>query len=171
MNGRTKNLAVAGGAVALLGIIGVNVLVAPSSPAPPLPLPAASPSTETADTEPVAGSLVDPSPAASGAETSPSISPASVPQRHSYAIGLHELQGLPPDAAAGTTFELWVTWEPPLTEEPRLERLIGDVLLERVIPGTVPEAPVTALLSVPSERTGDLIYADTFGRLSVVLPG
>lgn len=57
-----------------------------------------------------------------------------------------------------------------MTRGPRLQKLIGDVVLERIIPGTVPEAPVTVLLSVPEGRVGDLIYADRFGRLSVILP-
>ncbi|HEV2754600.1 MAG TPA: hypothetical protein VG318_02335 [Actinomycetota bacterium] len=162
MTPRTKNLAAAGGAVALLGIIGVNVLVSPP-PAAPAPIAAPARSASPDETAPA------PSPSAiASAPVDAAVPPA--PARRSYAVGLHDLQGLPPDAAPGTTFELWVTWEPPVTEEPRLDRLIGDAVLERVVPGTVPEAPVTVLLSVPAERTGDLIYADTFGRLSVVLP-
>ena len=172
MTQRTKNLAIAGGAVAMLGVIGVNVLVTPAAPSPPAPLAGArvSPGPEILPS-PLASEVTG---AAGTAAVSPGIPAAGTPPaaaRRSYAVGLHELQGLPPDAAPGTSFELWVTWEPPVTEEPRLARLIGDVLLERVIPGTVPEAPVTVLLSVPADRTSDLIYANTFGRLNVVLPG
>ncbi|MDQ3916302.1 MAG: hypothetical protein M3323_13410 [Actinomycetota bacterium] len=179
MTSRTKNLAVAGGAAALLGIIGVNVLVSPPA-APSTTSPAAIvPSPRGAGIQGAEPQAVASAPAGGGAAY-PLPSPAAArvvgsgttdSARRSYAIGLADLQGLPPDAAPGTAFELWVTWEPPVTGEPRLQRLIADVILERVIPGTVPEAPVTVLLSVPAARAGDLIYADTFGRLNVVLPG
>ena len=163
MNTRSKNLALAGGAAALLGIIGVNVLLSPAA----APGAAVAPGPSVAASAPTPASI--PSPGLSPGGTAISSDPASATRR-TYAIGMNELRGLPPDAEAGTAFELWVTWEPPVTQEVRLDRLIGDVVLERVIPGSVPEAPVTALLSVPVERTGDLIYADTFGKLNVVLP-
>ncbi|MFN2587199.1 MAG: hypothetical protein ABR613_03625 [Actinomycetota bacterium] len=197
MSPRTKNLLLAGGAAALLGIIAVNVLVSPPAAAPAdaaatvasegegvAPVESSSPggvasaveharvgADASGDASPAEGALsgaalASPQPATPGAGLG-----AAAPARRSYAIRLHDLQGLPPDAAPGTAFELWVTWEPPVTEEPRLHRLIGDVVLERTIPGAVPEAPVTVLVSVPADRAGDLIYADTFGRLSVVLPG
>lgn len=176
MTQRTKNLALAGGAVAMLGIIGVNVLLGPAAPSSVTPVGGVAPSPAGPEMVPSPGATEVAATAAEGALVAggPGSSTPGTPvasARRSYAVGLHELQGLPPDAAPGTPFELWVTWEPPATEEPRLARLIGDVVLERVIPGTAPEAPVTILLSVPAERTGDLIYADTFGRLSVVLPG
>jgi hypothetical protein len=166
---RNKNLAVAAGAATLLGMIAVNTLMTPAATPRPVDeailAPDPGPHVSASPPGPLA------SPSIEAVETPSPALPAADPERRSYAIGLHDLQGLPPDAAAGTRFELWVTWEPPLTDEPRLDRLIGDVVLERVVPGTVPEAPATALLSVPAARTGDLIYADTFGRLSVVLPG
>jgi hypothetical protein len=165
MNTRSKNLALAGGAAALLGIIGVNVLVGPAA----APGPAVAPAPSVVASGPAQTPAVVPSPGLSPGGSAVSSDPVSAARR-SYAIGMNELRGLPPDAEAGTAFELWVTWEPPVTQEVRLDRLIGDVVLERVIPGSVPEAPVTALLSVPAERTGDLIYADTFGSLNVVLP-
>jgi hypothetical protein len=154
-----------GGAVLLVGFAGVNTLV------PPPPPPAAASSSAPPD-------LATSHPAAAPGAASPrgvehGAAPEAAPPdatRRSYAVGLHDLAGFPPDAAPGARLELWVTWEPPLTEEPRLQKLIGDVVLERTIPGSVPEAPVTVLLSVPAERVGDLIYADGFGRLSVALP-
>lgn len=161
MNPRTKNLALAGGAVVVVGFIAVNTLMAPAAPAPPTTAPAidvaASPSA-------VAEPNASPSPALGATSATGGAA------RRSYAIGLQDLAGFPPDAAPGARLELWVTWEPPVTEEPRLQKLIGDVILERTIPGSVPEAPVTVLFSVPEARVGDLIYADGFGKLSVVLP-
>ena len=170
VSSKSKNLALAGGAVALAGIIAVNLLLAPAT-TPASPSVMASPAS-AGESQEVA--LPSPSVSTSGALSSPGSSPGvgvvGEVTRREYAIGLQELRGLPPDARPGTSFELWVTWEPPVTEDPRLQRLIADVVLERVIPGPVPEAPVTALLSVPAERAGDLIYADTYGRLNVVLP-
>lgn len=137
------------------------------APAPPAPMTgeeqaaAAGPALDPATPLPAASPSVPVDAAAAAADAG----------RRSYAIGLQDLPGLPPDAVPGTRLELWVTWEPPVTREPRLQKLIADVVLERTIPGSVPEAPVTVLLSIPADRSGDLIYADGYGRLSVVLPG
>ena len=170
----------AGGAVVVVGFVGVNTLVAPPAPAP---APAKAEVGSVAPGEPATETAAGPAAATPAvmAEAPVAASPAApgtivdgaasgTADRRSYAIGLQDLAGLPPDAAPGAQLELWVTWEPPVTREPRLQKLIGDVLLERTIPGTVPEAPVTVLLSVPADRVGDLIYADGYGRLSVVLP-
>jgi hypothetical protein len=187
MNARTRNLAIAGGAVVAIGFVGVNTLVAPPTP-PAAPESAAAPGSSVIDAGTGGASATPPgAPVDGGIGTTPAITPGaavSLPSpeapedaaapaavdRRSYAIGLQDLSGLPPDAAPGAPLELWVTWEPPVTREPRLEKLIGDVVLERTIPGAVPEAPVTVLLSVPADRVGDLIYADGYGRLSVVVP-
>jgi hypothetical protein len=171
MNPRTKNLTLAGGGVVLIGFVAVNTFVAPAAPqSAPQPSdalglaePAPSPSRAGED-------LADPAMARSPAASASPAGGVAVPARRSYAIGLHDLAGFPPDAAPGEPLELWVTWEPPVTRGPRLQKLISDVVVERTIPGSVPEAPVTVLLSVPVGRVGDLIYADTFGKLSVVLP-
>ncbi|HEX2026471.1 MAG TPA: hypothetical protein VHF25_00570 [Nitriliruptorales bacterium] len=159
MNRRTKNLALAGGAMMVVGFVAVNTLVAPAAPTPSV---VASP--DVAAAQPAAV----PSPAPSSSVTS--VTPGGSATRRSYAIGLQDLAGFPPDAPPGARLELWVTWEPPVTQRPRLQKLIGDVMLERTIPGSVPEAPVSVLLSVPEDRVADLIYADGFGKLSVVLP-
>jgi hypothetical protein len=78
-----------------------------------------------------------------------------------------DLQGLPPNAAAGTVLELWVAWEPPIVDAPRYQKLLPEVILEKVIPGLTPEAPATALLQVKTKELADLLYADRFGELSV----
>lgn len=166
----------------VVGFVAVNTLMAPAAPIPDADVATDSHSAQAAPATPAPGFLTPGSasgehgatplhPSAGGADV-PVEGTASVPDdgRRSYAIGLHDLAGLPPDAAPGARLELWVTWEPPVTREPRLQKLISDVLLERTIPGTVPEAPVTVLLSVPQDRVSDLIYADGYGKLSVVVP-
>lgn len=170
MNRRTKNLALAAGAVVALGFVAMNLLMAPAASVGVDPSVVAPSASDHTPGVPAAAGEVDVS---AGALQTPAPSPvadAAPAGRRSYAIGLQDLDGLPPDAAPGQALELWVTWEPPVTRGPRLQKLIGDVLLERIIPGAVPEAPVTVLLSVPAGRVGDLIYADGFGRLSVTLP-
>lgn len=162
MNARTKNLLMVGGAVVLVGMVGVNTLM-PAAPTAPVDAQAGAAPVSPAPSGEPAPSPASPSPPG-GLED-----PAAT--RRSYAVGLHDLAGFPPDAAPGARLELWVTWEPPITEQPRLQKLIGDVVLERTIPGAIPEAPVTILLSVPAEKVSDLIYADTFGKLSVAVPG
>lgn len=166
LNPRTKNLALAGGAVIAVGFVGMNTLMAPAAPAPVAEIAEGpAPSAVAPGPDPTA-----PLPVASPTGPVQPVEATPAAGRRSYAIGLQDLPGLPPDAAPGARLELWVTWEPPVTKAPRLQKLIGDVVLERTIPGSVPEAPVTVLLSIPADRTGDLIYADGYGRLSVVLP-
>lgn len=168
MNPRTKNLVLAGGSVVVVGFVALNTLMAP----PPPPATAGLPAEATAAPASSDPALV-PSPSDPAPVPSPGMAAAAAPVddvRRSYAVGLQDLDGLPPDAAPGARLELWVTWEPPVTDEPRLQKLIGDVVLERTIPGAVPEAPVSVLLSVPADRVADLMYADTFGKLSVALP-
>ena len=164
-NPRTKNLAIVGGAVVVVGFVAVNTLMTAPPPAPTVAAEAGTP-------EGAGPALPSPGPEPVPSPGSEVVSPTDAgTERRSYAIGLHELAGFPPDAAPGTRLELWVTWEPPATRGPRLQKLIGDVVLERTIPGSVPEAPVTILLSVPADRVGDLIYADGYGKLSVAAPG
>lgn len=194
MNQKTKNLALVGAAVAVVGFVAVNTLIAPPAAPPAVAgdggagtvaskLPAAGSPGGATPADVFAGSsastaktaAASPGPAGVQRPGTPATALGTEPlpgsDRRSYAVGQNELAGLPPDAAPGTPLELWVTWEPPLSRGPRLQRLIGDVVLERTIPGPVPEAPVTVLLSVPTNRIGDLIYADGYGRLSAVLPG
>lgn len=151
-----------------VGFIGVNTLMAP-----PPPKVGAGPTGAEVSPQPELSpaAIASPSPAATpGGAAALTPEPPADTDRRSYAVGLQDLAGFPADAAPGAQLELWVTWEPPLTREPRLQKLIGDVVLERTIPGAVPEAPVSILLSVPADRVGDLIYADGFGKLSVAIP-
>ncbi|MFN2388733.1 MAG: hypothetical protein ABR575_03890 [Actinomycetota bacterium] len=87
-----------------------------------------------------------------------------------YAIAVPELQGLPPDASPGTHLEVWVAWDPPVTDQPRIQRLLPDVVLQRIVAPTTPGAPPVALLLVPRKSMTDLLWGDRYGALSVTVP-
>lgn len=107
-----------------------------------------------------------PEPKVTAAGESPTI---KRPYLRSYAVSANELQGLPFDSAPGTKLELWVAWEPPVTKGPRVQRLVEDVVLEKIAPPTVPNGPHTAILLVSPKRISDVIYGDLYGRLSAVV--
>ena len=183
MSSKAKNLAIVAGLVAFFGWWALDLILAEPPVAPaaessepgPWMGPDGSP-LEDAATNPSAPSppaVADPATSSVlGSASSPSLgSTAMSPrfQRRSYAVSLHELQGLSPDAAPGTKLELWVAWDPPITKGPRLQKLLTDVVLEKVVPGAVPEAPVTAILSIRHSDTADLMWADRYGSLSAVV--
>lgn len=96
---------------------------------------------------------------------------ATTIETRDYAIALGELQGLPPDAAPGTRLELWVTWDRPVTDAPKLQRVLAEAALVRVVPSVTPDGPAAAVIRVPTERMPKLLYADGYGLLSAaVLP-
>jgi hypothetical protein len=86
-----------------------------------------------------------------------------------YALPVAELSGLPADASPGTELELWVTWDPPVTERPRLQRLIRHAVLEKVAAAVTPDGLGAAILLVPVKKLPDLVYADRYGAISVGL--
>lgn len=151
MNRRTRVL-LAWAAAALLGLSAV-LLLWPAASTPPAPAPSAPPSL-----------LPSPAPAAPPAA-------ALGPARRSYAVGLHELRGLPPSAPPGLRLELWVAWEPPVVDRPRVSLLLRDVILEQIIPPATPEGPSAAVLSVRRRDLVDLLYADRWGNLAVAVTG
>jgi hypothetical protein len=169
---RNKNLAYAvGGFLALLYVVwaffGKGGAASPSPSGSPAPIFASPSSVE----EIPAGSYVDPSPFPSVAQ-SPGVAATTLNvRRSSYALIESDVTGLPPDAAPGTHLELWVSWGPPVTNKPKLQLLLRDVLLEKIIPGFTPEAPSTILLSIRSKDIADMLWADRFGSLSVVVTG
>ncbi|CAN5652147.1 hypothetical protein BH24ACT26_BH24ACT26_06930 [soil metagenome] len=87
----------------------------------------------------------------------------------SYALSLGELQGLSGNAPPGTRLELWVTWEPPVTRRPRIDLLIEDAVLEKIVPALSPQQPGTALVLVRSSQISDLLWADRYGSLSATV--
>lgn len=90
--------------------------------------------------------------------------------RQSYAIGLHDISGLSRETPPGTVVDLWVAWDPPITEKPQYQRLIPAAMIEAIQPPFVPEGPFTVMLSVPTRKIGDLLYADRYGAISATIP-
>jgi hypothetical protein len=111
--------------------------------------------------------IVTPPPTPTPSE--PSAQRESVAGSRIYAVSLPRLQGLPANASAGTNLEVWVAWEPPITKAPRFQKLLEGVVLKEIVPPPIPEAPPTALLAVSSDQVADLLYADRFGSLSVLI--
>ncbi|HYN36780.1 MAG TPA: hypothetical protein VEV82_07345 [Actinomycetota bacterium] len=101
--------------------------------------------------------------------TEPAADSASVESFRSYSLPLVELPGLPPDVTSGTRVEVWVAWEPPITEKPRVQRLFGGAQVVRLIPPTVAEAPTTVELLVPAKEFPELLFADRHGSLSAAV--
>ena len=86
-----------------------------------------------------------------------------------YAVAVTELQGLPPDVQPGQSFDLWVAWDPVVSDGPQIQRLLKQVRIARFIEPTTFEGPMVAVLSVPTRRVGDLMYGDRFGSFNVTL--
>lgn len=93
------------------------------------------------------------------------------PARRTYAVALPSLRGLPADAPPGTRLELWVAWEREFHRRGGIQRLLDDVRLVRIVPPALPGSPAAALLSVPANAVGDLLYGDLFGRFAVTVRG
>ena len=151
----TRKLAVFGVVAGALIFVGWDVFAGLSSQGPA----AEKPSTASA-----------PTPVASVPTTEPIDAPARVNQdRVSYAIAVAELAGLSPTSAPGTLLELWVTWDPPITKRPKLQKLLDDVVLDEIAPPVTPEGPQVALLSVARNQLDELLWADRYGSLSAAV--
>ncbi len=154
VNPRMKNLALSGGAAVILAYLAWNAIL-PSKIASPepnvAPSVASSPAPSVSPAGTVEATAVD----------------AGVDPTRIYAVGLSELQGLSPDTPPGSTIDIWVAWDPPITKGPRVQRLLSGVTLEKIIEGATPEAPVTALLRIADAQSSDMIFGDRYGTLSV----
>jgi hypothetical protein len=172
MTSRTRNLAFTAGAVLVVALLWWAFLEPrDSSHAVSTVTPAADPSNEPVVTE-ATPNHDDEGESAAGEALSSDPAGASVPtngERRSYAIALHELQGLSADVAPGTQIELWVAWDPPITEEPDIRLLLEDVIIEKVIPPAVPEGSIDVVLSVPLRKISDLYYGDRYGNFHVAI--
>lgn len=172
MSARTRNLLLAGGLVIAAGFVAVNLLsLEPAAPSrsfttPPgggqaTPDPRSDADLSTADGQAT--------PSSPSEQVAPGTSLQGTGETRGYALPVAELSGLPGNAPPGTELELWVTWDPPVTERPRLQRLIRRVVLEKVVPAVTPDGPDAAILLVPVEKLPDLVYADRYGTISVGL--
>lgn len=106
-----------------------------------------------------------PTPITSGSPTPP---PPTGTTRE-YAVDVSDLLGLPPDVQPGQVMEIWVAWDPAVTKGPQIQRLLKVVTLQRFVEPVTMDGPRVAVLSVPRERIGDLMYGDMFGSLTVTL--
>ncbi|HEY7875364.1 MAG TPA: hypothetical protein VIG64_09605 [Actinomycetota bacterium] len=116
-----------------------------------------------------APTYTSPPPAAATVAGNPVPSQPAQSALREYAIEVEELQGLPPDVVPGTRLELWVTWERAAGGAPKLQKLMANASLARVVPSLTPQGPTTAILGIPVHRMPDLLYADGYGRLSVTV--
>lgn len=162
-------------ALFLLVAVGAFLITLYVTPSKPSVGPATLPPSEVATGPPlVEGSLPEsgePAPAPADRTHAAPPEASDSPNLRAYAIPLIEVQGLPPDVAAGTRLELWVAWEPPITEKRRIQKLFGGARVGRVIEPTVAEAPTTVELLVPAEELPELLFADRHGALNAaVLP-
>lgn len=83
-----------------------------------------------------------------------------------YSIDISEIAGLADSTPPGTVVDIWVTWDPPLTKVPKLQRLLGGVVVERIAPPVTPQGPHVAMLSIAAKHADDLLWADRYGSLS-----
>ena len=155
MRTTTRRAILVGGTVAFLVYLGWDLVAGINGPTP-------GGSREI----PVATSIPSPSPTGPlGAET------VQDTRRVTYAIKVSDIAGLAPNTPAGTMIDLWVTWDRPITEVPRLQRLLRRVLIEQVAPPVTPDGPYVAMLSVREPQVDDLLWADRYGALgATILP-
>lgn len=159
MTSKHKRLAYAAGGFGFIVVLGWN-LVSSSPTSTPL-VPAPKPSVTAPSLE-----ASSPSPFAT---VSPGLGAAARTDEVDYAIAVTELSGLSPDAAPGTLLDLWVAWDPPITDEPHVQPLLRSVRLTRIVAPVTPEGPAVALLSIRPSQVSDIIYGDRYGALSVTM--
>lgn len=116
------------------------------------------------------------SPWAEEVSPTPGMTPTAMPangtshRRSEYAVGLHELRGFPPDVVPGSRLQIWVAWDPVITEKPQVQRLLSQATFVRWTQPFTEEGPMIAVLSVPDKRIGALMYGELYGQLGVTLP-
>jgi hypothetical protein len=151
-----RKLALFGGVAAAVIFIGWDVFAGIATPAPAMEEPPA---------------MTAPSPVASAPTLEPEAdnSGGIAQDNVSYAIAVAELAGLSPNATPGTVLQLWVTWDPPVTKRPRLQKLLEGVVLDEIAPPVTPDGPHVALLSVARSQLDELLWADRYGSLSAAV--
>lgn len=156
---RLRRLALTGSAAVAAGIVTLVAIAPPPAPVTPAASPAAGPLEATV--------------APSDASLPPSATSSPAPARRAprlYALDAAELAGLPPDPVPGTRIDLWVAWEPPLTDEPQIERLVAGVAIAQVRPSVVAEGPTAIVVEVLPRDLRTLMFGDLYGRLFAVVP-
>ncbi len=111
-----------------------------------------------------------PKPQVVTASPSPQVpAPPGASDRANYYLSAPEVDGLPTEIAPWTQIELWVAWDPPITDEPSLNKLVTDAYIEAVLAPIAPESPYTLKLSIRRRDISDLLYADRYGSLSAIV--
>ena len=159
MNTRTRNLALAGGALFI-----VVLLVAGRSQS------VADPRTETSSLPdaPLASPLA-PLPTA---VPSPFQTPVGPNGRDldTYAVDISWLKGFPPDAAPGDEFDIWVAWDRAVVKRPNMQLLLEGVVLEKIAPPVTAPGPYVAIFLMTRKQSLDFLYAEKYGAISVTRP-
>ena len=145
---RHRRVAIAAAAAVTLTYIGWDLLAVTSTPAPKDPVPA-----------PVAVAASTPSPDAPVVVTDTS-------DRVSYSFDVDDVAGLSPTTAPGTVVELWVTWDRPVVEHPKLQRVVKDAVLERISAPITADGPSVATFLIARSSLEGLLWADRYGTLS-----
>ena len=159
MTQRSTNLALA--AIAIIILLGLAWPLLPQSSAPTVEGGQANPTSTSSEV-----------PALSPAADDPALAPSPPEDRsvlRTYAVVLTELNGFPSDAAPGTRVDLWVAWEPPVTRQVKVHRLLRDVVVDRIVAPSTPAGSPAVLLAVDEENISDLIWADRYGSLSATI--
>lgn len=91
-------------------------------------------------------------------------------QRSAYYMTFDELDGLPSDIPPWTRIELWVSWDPPITDEPVVHLLNDDAFVEAILAPLVEGGSYVVKLSIRDKHRADLVYADRYGSLNVTFP-
>lgn len=158
MNSTHRRLVFVAAAAFVLLYVGWDLLGGISSP---------STSTATVVQTPIPTLTATPFPVAT-VPVAPTEAPEQ-PGRVSYAVALNELSGLPPSTAPGAVLQLWAAWEPPITKRPEVQKILDDVILEKIVPPVTPEGPYAVILSIPRDQRDWMVYGDRYGTLSAVV--
>ena len=148
----------AGSIGALLVYLGWDLFAGITTP----PATIAPAATIAGSPSPVEGAVASPSP-------SPTVGSAPIESQAGhvgYSVDLREIAGLAPTTPAGTVIDIWVTWDPPLTKVPKLQRVLRGAVVEKVVPPITTTGSPVAMLSVPERDVDDLLWADRYGSLS-----
>ena len=153
---RAFNLLVVSGVAAVVGLVAARMVFTAG----------ASPQT----LRPIALTEVHPSPAPSPDLTATDPSLAEGGRHFEYAVGLHDLRGLPMDTRPGTTLDLWVAWDDAYADGPQVQKLAKGLTVARFVEPVTPEGPIVVVLSVPQGSMRAVMYGDLYGSFSVAKP-
>ena len=140
------------GAVALLSFVGWDLLSGVTAAPAPRTIEASAPASPSPTQSAQVPGVVDMS------------------GRIAYSIDLDDIAGLSPAATPGTAVELWATWSRPITKSPRLQRVVRDAVLERVILPITPDGPTVATFLITEREIDELLWADRYGEISATTP-